>query len=229
MIHLELRASNSGGVTLPRGADVATMASLLEGGATSAPAPTAERSPPVSVVSAAIADGWPAASTSSGSRGQGPRSSGRRWGALEDDEPPPPPPLPATRFDVDAQDLAPQLQYTVFDTEFHVRILERTPLQTLTDIVDCAVSRTPHLRRPWYFRVLQHEFLDLPRLQIVLWDDSCRDLRVVPGRFQPGGGAVCTLAIPPDASPLQVLITARRACQIPGSARPSRGASTGEW
>ena len=135
---------------------------------------------------------------------------------------PPTPLLPVTVFDVDAGLL--DLSCT---TPCMIRIYmptssERRPTQSLTDIIDDAVSRTPHLQRPPSI----HGFATWLRGSAIsaLWDDSCQGLQVVLGRLRSGGSTVCTMAVLPEASALQILIQAHsHACHTPsGSSLQNR-------
>ena len=142
--------------------------------------------------------------------------SGTRW----DHRPyrplrPPTPPLPeeATgdlgRVD---QALADGLTFTVFDTHFHRRTLQRSPGQTVAELVEVAMSLTPNIRRPWGFHIIECIWEDLPSPQIVVWGGLLPSHRVFPIRDLDAPDRFCTVMVPIDYTPLQVLIEAGARC-----------------
>ena len=221
VLHLEVR---SGAIA---GTDSSGVVRHCESPAAAASGVAESHMPPTASESLSAGLGGCDSRTGEAARGTEPPNDGakegRRWQwaelPLPTTERPPTPPLPATFFDVDNRRSGPVAFFTVYDVHHHARVFERSLADTLADIVTQAASRTPELKRPWHWRVLQRGFDDMPSPQIVLWDIDQQGLRVAPGRFGLESHSICTIAVPPDACALQIAIGAQNSCGLTRVAR----------
>ena len=221
VLHLEVR---SGAIA---GTDASGIMGSFESPAATTCGVTESHTPPAASGSLSAGIGGRDSRTGETARGAEPPTDGakegRRWQwaelPLPTSERPPTPPLPATFFDVDNRRSGPVAFFTVYDVHHHARVFERGLADTLADIVTQAASRTPELKRPWHWRVLQRGFDDMPCPQIVLWHVDQQGLRVAPGRFELESHSICTIAVLPDACALQIAIGAQNSCGMTRVAR----------
>ena len=154
-------------------------------------------------------------------------SGGTRWssGSSRDHRvyrplrPPTPPVPPDATPNVAAIDQAfiGGAQFTVFDVWHHKRHLPRHDGQRILDLVELALSLTPEVRRPWGHRTQQVEWNDMPSPQLVIWGPGDPTQRIVPIRI--GSDPVCTVSVPKDACPFQIMVEAEKACPVFKTAR----------
>ena len=152
---------------------------------------------------------------------------GARWGRNPDHDrlayrplQPPVPPLPSeAQGDVVVLDAAFRqgLSFTVFDVFHNMRILPRKPGLHPLELVEIAVSLTPQIRHPVGYRIQEHIWDDLPTPQVVIWGALETGFRVIPIRDLDAPSAFCTVAVPADACPIQILYLAEKCPAFTGT------------
>ena len=122
----------------------------------------------------------------------------------------PVPPTPSVAADAAAAGQG-ILAFTVFDVHNHRRTLLRDPSHDVRDMIAIAAAQTPQIEHCQY-RVHDHVWNDLPTPQITIWDRDVTSGRVFPVRNVEQHDLFCTVHVPLDASPLQVMIEAGLNC-----------------
>ena len=143
--------------------------------------------------------------------------------ALTAATPPQPPLLPLSAMELaeccDTE--LPSQTFTVFDVHHHARELAAPATFTVQQLARLAFTLTPEIEHPFDYRVLRRQVEGFRCPQLVLRDKSQQRLWTLPVAYPDLRKGVCTVALEPPTSPLQLMIEVQRRCDTPVSDRHS--------
>ena len=129
--------------------------------------------------------------------------------------PPPLLPLSATELAACCDTDSPSQFFTVFDVHHHARELAARVAFTPQQLARLAFILTPEIEHPFDFRLLRRQVEGFRRPQLVIRDRSQQNLWVLPVAYPDLSKGVCTVALEPPASPLQLMIEVQQRCDTP--------------
>ena len=115
----------------------------------------------------------------------------------------------------------PSRLFTVFDVFHHVRELAAPAAFTTQQMARLAFALTPEISQPAGFRVLRNCVDGFYRPQLVIWGSEHELHKTLPVCHSDAPKGICTLAVDPTISRMQLLIEAQRHCNLPSNDVPS--------
>ena len=108
-----------------------------------------------------------------------------------------------------------ELQFTVFDVHFHVRVMVAAAPASTAAILHTVLMQMPQLRNPIGYRVLREPLAGFPSPQVVVWQGPSEGERTLPVLHSEVVGAICTVSVPTSCSAYQLAYIIEEACNTP--------------